>query len=249
MKKLENEYRQLMQNETPDLWSRIEAGIDAKIAEDAIKNVVEFTEKKSVHKEKVGVNLWKKYSLPLVACIAAIICVPLLLTGFIRMASGGNTESAMLTEMAADTAADCAAPEETTSVTMDSADEPTAAVVTEGAYDEELLMEDSVAETTEEELTESVAQSEVAEDNKQSVEDLAGAKQVLTVTQISQSTEESGENREKGTVYYLTTEEAGECTLFVPADAQFEFDMEIQLKIQVEPGNEEYDFVFVEIVE
>ena len=32
MKKLENEYRQLMQRETPDLWSRIEAGIDAKIA-------------------------------------------------------------------------------------------------------------------------------------------------------------------------------------------------------------------------
>ena len=32
MNKLENEYKQLMQSETPDLWSRIEAGIDAKIA-------------------------------------------------------------------------------------------------------------------------------------------------------------------------------------------------------------------------
>ena len=32
MNKLENEYKQLMQSETPDLWSRIEAGIDAGLA-------------------------------------------------------------------------------------------------------------------------------------------------------------------------------------------------------------------------
>ena len=48
MKKLENEYRQLMQNEVPDLWSRIEAGIDAKIAEDeATKAVVVADETES----------------------------------------------------------------------------------------------------------------------------------------------------------------------------------------------------------
>lgn len=254
MKKLENEYRQLMQSETPDLWSRIEAGIDAKIAEEKSAEKKPL-EEKPVRKEKTGVKIWKRYSLPLAACIAAIICVPLLLTGFIRMASGGK---ATTTESAADyAAADCAAPEETTSVTMDCADEPAAAIVTEESCDEEIddafvEMESASVENEETMLdgavTETTTES-ATEDSKQSAEDLAGLKQILTIIQISQGNEADDENRVKGIIYSLNTEEVGECTLFVPADAEFVTDMNSSITIRVETGNEEYDFVFVEIVD
>ena len=257
MKKLENEYRQLMQNEVPDLWSRIEAGIDAKIAES------EKIEIKDNKKRKV-IN-WKKYSLPLVACIAVILCVPMLLTGFFRMAYGGETES---TEMAADcavadyAAADCAEPEETMSVTTDNS----AAVVMNEAFDEEIddayeyVTEDSAEDdgvaraesqllSEQESMLDGAIASGTTDDYKQSKEEVSESIQILTVIQIAREKDETDNGREKGMVYYLDTEEMGECTLYVPVDTEFVMDMDTHLKIQVEACSEGYDFVFVGIVE
>jgi len=94
--RLEDEYRQLMQNETPDLWERISAGIDAKIAADGErKKTAENVEiGQQVKSKNRVITFVKKYSLPLVACIAAILCVPLMLTGFLRMAGGAKSETA-----------------------------------------------------------------------------------------------------------------------------------------------------------
>ena len=176
MNKLENEYKQLMQSETPDLWSRIEAGIDASLvtSEAMVKepvagenadnvevlgtgevvNIGEIAKKDEVSKlDRSNVVNWRKYSLPLVACIAAIMCVPLLLTGFFRMAGG--------TKGAAE--ADCAMVE-TTAVTMDCVpEEAIEESVEESAieYATETCM-DGVADTEEAFVEEETAEEEMA---------------------------------------------------------------------------------------
>lgn len=254
MKKLENEYRQLMQNEVPDLWSRIEAGVDAKIAENG---------KIEENKKRKVIN-WKKYSLPLVACIAAILCVPLLLTGVLRMTYGGKAESA---EMEADcavadyAAADCAAPEETISVTTDTC----AAVVTDEVCDEEvddayeenfeMTSDDSVAMAESqlmeepESMLDGTTTSGATDEYKQNKEEVSELLQILTVINISKEQDETASGHKEGMIYYLDTEEVGECTIYVPVDVEFVTDMDVQLKIQVEASGEDYDFVFVGIAE
>ena len=77
--RLENEYRQLMQNETPDLWKRIEEGIENTIQEqpeDSTENRI---------KNKAG---RKKYIIPIAACVAACICIPAVVTGVFRPLTG-----------------------------------------------------------------------------------------------------------------------------------------------------------------
>ena len=280
MKKLENEYRQLMQSETPDLWSRIEAGIDAKIAagvveedseeqieeqadteeskEDNVETVVEFAGQKAAGKRKAGKNFWKKYSLPLVACIAAVMCVPLVLTGFIRMASGGSKSA----ESAMDTAAaDMAAPEANYSTTTE-ADAP-------AEYYEEVVMEESVeeeaavTESTTAETLEDCFDAEMVETESAPADEESAAYEeekqmadneesiVLTVINLSREIDDLAEAaaREKGTIYYVTTEEEGDCTVFVPADCMMEPAPYPDFKILVKPGNEEYDYFYVGMAE
>lgn len=303
MNKLENEYKQLMQSETPDLWNRIEAGIDASLvageqvaSENAeVVNTDEVTKNaekvktdeiiKKVETSKqnkvIVINL-RKYSLPLVACIAAIMCVPLLLTGFFRMA--GGTKGAMET-------ADCAM-EETTAVTMDCAaeesiEESAAEYATETCMDDAAVIEESfMEETCEEEMaetevyvtqsTESNADGNTTESavdeynnaktaavestdadnadtggtdaNKQVMEETAQVTHILTVTEIAVFDEKSAGSHEGGTVYYMITEEKGECTLFVPDDSDFQIDMSGQFTIKAETTDEWYDYVLVEIL-
>ncbi len=304
MNKLENEYKQLMQSETPNLWSRIEAGIDAKIAaggqvargqiasenaeavntdevtENAEKvKTDEVTKKVETSKQnKVIVINWKKYSLPLVACIAAIMCVPILLTGFFRMA--GGAKGAMET-------ADCAM-EETTAVTMDCAaeesiEESVAEYVTEDCMDDAAIIEESYIEETDEEemaeteayvtqATESNADERIVDDydnmksadvesadaanadtgrtdaDKQVMEESARVTHILTVAEIAVFDEKTAGSHEGGTVYYMNTEEKGECTLFVPDDMKFMIDANGQFTIKAETTDEWYDYVLVEIL-
>ena len=226
MNKFENEYRQLMQNETPDLWSRIEAGIDAKIAAGA--EVQSLTETKTIletDKKKKQFS-WKKYSLPLVACIAALLFVPLMLTGFLRMAGGGRkwaeTENA---------AADCAAPEEMISTTSDEAEMPA----------EEYLY---FSENADEAVCDG-ASVEMAETESAPMEDaMITGEAVLTVTEIL-----SEADALEGTIYNLFTIEEGECSVFVPLELSMVMDLSGETKILVSPGNGEYDYILVSSVE
>lgn len=273
MNKLENEYKQLMQSETPDLWSRIEAGIDASIAisEKVANGKVASKNAENVEAPKLNksnVINWKKYSFPLVACIAAILCVPLLLTGFLRMAG--------MTKGSVEMAADCAM-EETTAVTMDCAaeesiEEYAAEYATETCMDDAAVIEESfMEETCEEEMAETevyVTQSTESnvddnttesadadnadtggtDANKQVMEEIAQVTHILTVTEIAVFDEKSAGSHEGGTVYYMITEEKGECTLFVPDDSDFQIDMSGQFTIKAETTDEWYDYILVEIL-
>ena len=308
MNKLENEYKQLMQSETPDLWSRIEAGVDAKIAtgeqvargqiasenaevvntDEVTKNAEkvntdEITKKVETSKQnKVFVINWKKYSLPLVACIAAIVCVPLLLTGFIRMACG--TKGAMETEDCAmvettTTTMDCVA-EETieesaieyaTETSMDNAADIEESFMEETCEEEMAEAEDYVTQATESNADDNMTESAVEEydnaksanvesadadnadtggtgANKQIKEEVSQVTHILTVTEIAVFDEKSAGSHEGGTVYYIVTEEKGECTLFVPDDTEFQIDMNGQFTIKAETTNEWYDYVLIEVL-
>lgn len=67
-KDLEKEYKELMQKDAPDLWGRIEAGLEPK--EPVVRNKV---------------NFWRKYrtwGAAAAACLCLIITVPVLLQGF-----------------------------------------------------------------------------------------------------------------------------------------------------------------------
>ena len=292
--RLEDEYRQLMQNETPDLWERISAGIDAKIAagtevdadacvevtkntpaemtENSTGIVTDFETQASAKNKIRSANVWKKYSLPLAACIAAVLCVPLMLTGILRMASGGSksTESA---------AADMAVAEEFYSTTTEAEDASSEEYFYEAAVEEEAAAEEAPAEAPEsvmdEETTEGaignltqdtaetlgeeieeteteINESQTASGAEQEILDLEKEKeeqQVLTVITLSAEEGLLGEERAKGSIYYLTTEEEGECTVFVPSELAFVIELGQQIKIAVEQGNDEYDYVFVKMAE
>lgn len=110
MKNLENEYRKMIQQETPDLWNRIEAGLTekrgiietAKTTETAkiteTTDIPDTEEKKAVIKRSV----WKRavrYSGIAAACLCGVIIIPAialsLLTGEFgstKMAATGAAE-------------------------------------------------------------------------------------------------------------------------------------------------------------
>lgn len=73
-KNLEKEYKELMTENVPDLWGRIEAGLEPK----------QPTAKRGI--------LWKKYrtwGLAAAACLCLVVTVPVILRG----RTGGNTQS------------------------------------------------------------------------------------------------------------------------------------------------------------
>lgn len=104
----ELEYRELKQNETPDLWNRIEAGLsEKKIATAPLEN-----ESKSIDIERFVVKKqtpWKRWGLLAAACLCVVIIFPVVMAGLIgssksnsRNSSGADT-SASTELMEADT--------------------------------------------------------------------------------------------------------------------------------------------------
>ena len=247
MNKLENEYKQLMQSETPDLWSRIEAGIDASL--------VTSEASKSVRKSVVN---WRKYSLPLVACIAAIMCVPLLLTGFFRMAGGTKGAAEADCAMVETTTAtmDCVAEEAieesaieyATETCMDAADTEEAFVAEEAAEEEMAETEAYSIQSTEDGADAEGADTGGTGANKQALGEMAQATHTLTVTEIAVLDEKSAGSHEGGIVYHMVTEEKGECTLFVPDDSDYQIDMNGHFTIKAVTTDAWYDYVLLEIL-
>ncbi|MBD5454341.1 MAG: hypothetical protein HDR30_08535 [Lachnospiraceae bacterium] len=76
----ELEYRELKQNETPDLWNRIEAGLsEKKIAAVPLEN-----ESKSIDIERYVVKKqtpWKRWGLLAAACLCVVIILPAMMIG------------------------------------------------------------------------------------------------------------------------------------------------------------------------
>ena len=102
-KNFEEEYKALTENELPDLWSRIDAGLTPKTtADETIEE--KPTEKKP--KEKKGVILFfKKYKTVVAAAVCAIVIIPtFMLLGDIgsKNYSDASMEESTTTDMAAD---------------------------------------------------------------------------------------------------------------------------------------------------
>lgn len=107
----ELEYRELKQNETPDLWNRIEAGLsEKKIAAVPLEN-----ESKSIDIERFVVKKqtpWKRWGLLAAACLCVVIIFPAVMIGLTdsHKSHSGRADSVASTElMEADTTSDSAA--------------------------------------------------------------------------------------------------------------------------------------------
>ena len=96
----ELEYRELKQNETPDLWNRIEAGLsEKKIAAAPLEN-----ESKSIDIERFVVKKqtpWKRWGLLAAACLCVVIIFPAVMAGLIG-SSKSNSSSTDTASGAAD---------------------------------------------------------------------------------------------------------------------------------------------------
>lgn len=121
MSNFENEYKNYAKESTPDLWDRIEAGVDAYEASQSSannqsnenqSNIVSFNKEESEVKVTPSKKNWKKYSGLIVAAAAVIIVAP----AIILMSDGGlsKVDSAptamdaqpMMSETAAEEAAE-----------------------------------------------------------------------------------------------------------------------------------------------
>lgn len=266
-KRLEDEYRQLMQSETPDLWDRIEDGIrnvEQELPEDIIpENIIE--EKKN---RKRG-----HYALPIAACIAACICIPLAVTvifrtgifrtGILRSTKGENQmadmaapemaadmeENSMVTEAIAEEEAgedDCAVEEKVYGSEDREAGEEEPAADTEAVAitsDEDGTANSSSATEKVSGDTREDSGSDRMTDMTEEKEGLQAAKS-LHILEISSATEYTKENGESGVVYQAATSEGGLCTIYVPSAADFTMESGEEYEITVTEGTEDYDYEY-----
>lgn len=138
MSNFENEYKNYAKESTPDLWDRIEAGVDAYEASQSSannqsnenqSNIVSFNKEESEVKVTPSKKNWKKYSGLIVAAAAVIIVAPaiiLMLDGGLSKVDSAPTAMAaqpMMSETAAEEAAPvCEAPAESAEVSDEAED-------------------------------------------------------------------------------------------------------------------------------
>ena len=134
----ELEYRELKQNETPDLWNRIEAGLsEKKIAAVPLEN-----ESKSIDIERFVMKKqtpWKRWGLLAAACLCVVIIFPAVMIGLTdsyksNNSSSGSTDSAASAElMESSTSTDAAAAEAFDTASAETAEEEGKAEASEEA--------------------------------------------------------------------------------------------------------------------
>ena len=257
--RLEDEYRQLMQSETPDLWDRIEAGI---------QNVEQQSPKDTKEEKKKG--SWGRDLLPIAACVAACICIPMVMTGFFRT---GKSQS----PMAENQTADMAAPEQNSMATAEMADENVyreeCAVAEEGmnnaapepmeeqradtgaaAFDAE---EDSVYDLADDIAAEKSSSSAEQESLRSELNDMEKEKEELQKTEtirlhiwkISSAEKYTKENGDTGMIYQAETSEGGVYTIYVSSASDFSMESGKEYEIMVTKGNEAYDYEYAGLAE
>ena len=224
----ELEYRELKQNETPDLWNRIEAGLsEKKIAAVPLEN-----ESKSIDIERFIVKKqtpWKRWGLLAAACLCVVIIFPavmMTITGSYKSNSSGSTDSAASTELReSSTSTDAAAAEVFDTAPAEAAEEGKA----ETEYTESAAADaGSMAGGSETAALEDAETSEEAETEAAVPELTEGQILEGVVVQILQVDETGGEN-----VYQAVVLEAD-------TDAVMESGMRIELICNDET---QYDFV------
>lgn len=164
-KVFEEEYKKLAENEIPDLWDRIEAGLSEK-------NPV-FTTESDINKNsnnKTVLIFFKRYQ----TVAAALLCVMILVPAFLLMRQMGGSMNKSSSETAMDTApaemmeAAAEAPAEEMMV-EETCEEMTAATVTE-AKAEETMESETAAGMAEDAEMEAAKDLAMNEEMKQSAE-------------------------------------------------------------------------------
>lgn len=168
-KDFEKEYIELAQNEIPDLWDRIEAGLTEKSAPE---NVIAASEKDGKNKASITI-FHKRYA----GLAAAILCVALIIPASILIGQTGSKDSASTTEASQELY------ETAEAEISEEACDTAAATAVEEAYDlaaeageEEAEDAGEKAETTGEEfeateLAEAMAEMDTASDARASVKE------------------------------------------------------------------------------
>ena len=241
---------------------KVEVEIGEELRSEQVEVINELSKGKN-KKNRKAESSFRKYSLPLVACIAALLCVPLMLTGFLRILSGSS----------ASYKAEEAAPAENYATTAEASDELLPEAYEEEAC-EEAVCEDAAAEEVmaEQEAADSVCSQETADaandtgnsgaaedemkqesDKEQAIQELAQKldenQVIITITGFSAEEGLLEEGRSVGTTYFVTTVEQGECSVFVPSDAVFLVELDQSVRIVVEPGDGSYDYLFVRMAD
>ena len=228
----ELEYRELKQNETPDLWNRIEAGLSEK----KIAAVPSENESKSIDIEHFVMKkqtTWKRWGLLAAACLCVVIIIPAVMAGLIGSSKSTSSGSADTAAGAADmnTSSSAAASAEL-SEAFDTA--PAEAAAEEGKAEPEYT-----ESTTDDAGSSMAGGSETAamEDTEASEEEAAEA----AAPEIS-----DGQILEGAVVQILQADETGEETVFqaVVLEAETDAVMESGMQIELICNDEtQYDFI------
>lgn len=134
----EQEFRQLKQNEAPDLWNRIEAALpEKKIAAIPLEENKPIPVERYVPKKRMS---WRNIGIIIAACLCVVILLPVMLIRFSGSASGSSDTSSAAGESGA-------AQWESSSETAEEVTEDAASADTEGVAGAEISTEAAASES------------------------------------------------------------------------------------------------------
>ncbi len=232
----ELEYRELKQNETPDLWNRIEAGLsEKKIATAPLEN-----ESKSIDIERFAVKKqtsWKRWGLLAAACLCVVIIFPA-----VMITLTGSHKSNSSSSSGADSAASTDLMESYTSTDAAASAEPAEAFDTAS---DNVAAEEGKAEPEYTESTAADAGSSMAGGNETAaMEDTEASEEEEEEAAAPEITD--GQILEGVVVQILQVDETEEETVYqaVVLEADTDAVMESSMQIELICDDEtQYDFI------
>lgn len=243
--RLENEYRKLMQNETPDLWNRIEEGIENTVQEQPECGTVNKI------KNKAG---RKRFMLPIAACAAACICIPAVVTGVFTLPAENNgkyfEESPQENIVTGEVAADCAEEEKPAEEACEEQPEAGQEAVKEEFA--EYKCEDSAADLLTDGTTSGREESEKLRNDYDNEKQASASQEASLIFHIREVFSEEivySENNPAGTVYRIREEMQGNCTVYVPSGVDWTVEAGKVYEAVEAEEDLEYDYELVQPVE
>ena len=230
----ELEYRELKQNETPDLWNRIEAGLSEK----KIAAVPSENESKSIDIEHFVMKkqtTWKRWGLLAAACLCVVIIIPAVMAGLI-----GSSKSTSRNSSGADTASGAADMNTSSSAAASAELAEAFDTAPDNAAAEEEKAEAEYTESTTDDAGSSMAggSETAAAENAEASEEAAADGAVPEIS--------DGQILEGAVVQILQVDETGEETVYqaVVLEADTDAVMESGMQIELICNDEtQYDFI------
>lgn len=256
MKNLEIEYKKLTEENVPDLWDRIEAGIDKleaeKSAETTIEKAVQNDDNSVSNNNKKVVNIRKKKSLSRIVPIIAAAAALVLSCGLFMIKNSSKSERPAAADIAYDAAAEMA---------MDSDDK---AYDAGEAYEEnaagDVAAEDMAAAEAprDEVMAEDAAEAEAQVENAAESENVTSIKGESDKSDASKGSSDATEINEyfgqivlcDNSEFVIIIENGNEIKLYVPEEFREDISMAgeegEELQIVYEKVNEELRSSFPE---